>query len=236
VFGRGLLIALIGLAGVALAGCYASTEPATEVGQSSALLHARGTANTGEAQSYFEYWPTGRPALSTTSAPLRWPAGASGPFSRKAEGLYPSTSYSFRVCGRDLTAPDVTCAQTRTFTTAAATRDEVWGGWFAGPSFNGTIRAQAGRSGESPSGYASTSSFTGFVTCLDVDGDRAVVGAVGQGASMIMTVIDGGPSGSDSARVAVSPLAGPPPCGLASFGNELPIGPNEGGLIVIDSP
>jgi hypothetical protein len=236
VIGRGLLIGLVGLACIAWGGCYASTEPATEVGQSSARLHAHGTANNGEAQSYFEYWPTGSPALSTTSAPLRWPAGASGPFSRRAEGLYPATSYSFRVCGRDLSGANFICAQTRTFTTAAASKDEVWGGWFASPSFNGTIRAKAGPSGAGPSGYVSTSGFTGFVTCLDVDGDRAVVGAVGETSSMIMTVIDGGPSGSDSARVAVSPLASPPPCGLASFGNEVPIGPNEGGLIVIDAP
>jgi hypothetical protein len=46
--GRGLLI---GLACMACGGCYASTEPATDVGQSSATLHAHGTANNGEATS-----------------------------------------------------------------------------------------------------------------------------------------------------------------------------------------
>jgi hypothetical protein len=233
VIGRGLLI---GLASVLLGGCYASTEPATEVGQSSARLNAQGTADNGEAQSYFEYWPTGSPALSSTTAALRWPAGASGPFSRTVEGLYPSTSYSFRVCGRDLAATNFACAQTRTFTTAAATRDEVWGGWFAGPSFHGTIRARAGPPGGRPSGYLSTSSFTGFVTCLAVDGDRAVVGAIGQGASMVMAVVDGGPSGADSASVATAPVQVPPSCNLASFPSQMPIAPHEGGLIVIDAP
>jgi hypothetical protein len=234
VIGRRVLIGLIALTS---GGCYASTEPATEVQQSSAKLHAHGTANNGEAQSYFELWPTGSPSRQvSTGQGFLWPAGASGPFSRIVDGLYPSTPYSFRLCGRDLTAADFVCAQTRTFTTAAATKDEVWGGWFAGPSFNGTIRTKAGPSGESPNGYASSSSFTGFVTCLIVDGNRAIVGAVNQEGSMIMTVIDGGPSGSDSAAVAMSPLRAPPPCGLARFGNEMPIDPDEGGLIVIDAP
>jgi hypothetical protein len=237
VIGRRLLIGLIGLACMAWAGCYASTEPATEVQQSSAKLHAHGTANNGEATSYFELWPTGLPSLQvSTGQGFHWPAGASGPFSRTVEGLYPSTPYSFRVCGRDDSGGNAVCAQTLAFTTTAATKDEVWGGWFAGPSFNGTIRTKAGPSGESPNGYASSSSFTGFVTCLIADGNRAIVGAVNQEGSMIMTVIDGGPSGSDSASVAMSPLRAPPPCGLARFGGETPIDPDEGELIVIDAP
>lgn len=227
---------MIALACVASAGCYASTEPATEVGQSGARLHAHGTANSGEAQSYFEYWPTGAPNQTATSGPFRWPAGASGPFSWTAGGLYPSTSYSFRVCGRDLGDADFICAQTRTFTTAPATTDEVWGGWFAGPSFNGTIRARAGRSGESPTGQLSTSSITASVTCVRVDGNRAAVGAAGDQGSILMTVVDGGPSGNDSARVATVPFQVRPDCGSASFASQQPIGPNEGGLIVIDAP
>ena len=234
--GRRVLVGLFGLTALAFGGCYASTEPPTDVGQSGAKLNAHGTANNGEAQSYFEYWPAGSPALSQTSGPLRWPAGASGPFSWTVGGLYPSTPYSFRVCGRDLGTAEFICAQTRTFTTTAATQDEVWGGWFSGPSFHGTIRAKAGPSGQGARGYLSTSSFTGFVTCLDVDGNRAAVGAVGQGASMLMTVVDGGPSGSDSARVATAPAAITPNCATASFANQMPIGPNDGQLIVIDAP
>jgi hypothetical protein len=219
---------------VALTGCYASTEPATEVKQSSARLHAQGTADNGEASSYFEYRPTGTTRVAT-SAPFRWPAGVSGPFSATAAGLTPSTQYSFRVCGRDLSGGDNACAQTRTFTTAPATRDEVWGGWFAGPVFNGTVRATSGPSGEQATGSVSTSSFTGFVTCLAVDGNRAAVGAVGEGA-LLLTVIDGRAAGGDSARVVTSPAAVRPDCASASFDNLTPIGPEEGDLVVIDAP
>jgi hypothetical protein len=220
---------------VALAGCYGSTEPATEVRQTSAVLHARGTANNGDAQSYFEYWITGA-AQRSTSPPFRWPAGASGPFSWKAEGLISGTQYSFRMCGRDLSAAEFVCAQTRSFTTLAPTEDEVWGEWFSGPAFNGRIRAKSGPAGENPSGSLSTSTFTGFVTCLAVAGNRAAIGAVGENAAMLMTVIDGGPTGTDSAAIATSPAPIRPNCASASFANQTPIPPEDGGLVVTDAP
>ncbi len=69
---------------VALAGCYASTEPATNVGPEAATLNARGTANNGPARSHFEFWMTGSTRVSWTDD-QRWPAGASGPFSQRAD-------------------------------------------------------------------------------------------------------------------------------------------------------
>ena len=203
--------------------------------QTSARLHAQGTANNGEAQSYFEYWITGTSQRSS-SPPFRWPAGASGPFSWKAEGLISSTQYSFRVCGRDLSAAEFVCAQTRVFTTPAPTEDEVWGEWFSGTVFNGRIRAKSGPAGQNPTGSLSTSSFTGFVTCLAVAGNRAAIGAVGPSAAMLMTVVDGGPTGTDSAAVATFPAPISPSCGSASFANQMPIAPEEGGLVVTDAP
>jgi hypothetical protein len=205
------------------------------VRQTSALLHARGTANSGDAQSFFEYWVTGATERSSSRAFI-WPTGASGPFSWRAEGLTASTQYSFRVCGKDLEAPEFACAQTRTFTTPAATEDEVWGGWFSAPVFNATIRARSGPAGQSPRGSLSSSTFTGFVTCLAVSGNRAAIGAVGPDAAMLVTVIDGGPAGTDSARIATAPAPIRPNCGAASFDNQTPIPANDGGVVVTDAP
>jgi hypothetical protein len=229
---------LIGLIAVASGGCYASTEPATDVTQSTAKLNARGTANNGEAQSYFEAWQTGFPSRQvSTGSGFRWPAGASGPFSARVEGLYPSTSYSFRVCGRDLEAggPFI-CAQTLTFTTKAATQDELWGGFFGSPSFNGYVRAKSGPNGENASGHLSASDFNGFVTCLSVTGNRAAVGGVGENSAMIMTVVDNGPTGTDTVQRAVAPAAIAPNCAAASFGNQVPVATDSEGFVVIDAP
>jgi hypothetical protein len=234
VIGRRLLV---GLSCIAWGGCYASTEPATEVRQSSAKLHAHGTANNGEAQSYFELWPTGSPSQQLpTGQGFRWPAGASGPFSAKVEGLYPSTSYSFRVCGRDLESGPSSCAQTLTFRTTAATQDELWGGFFASPSFNGYVRAKAGPEGQNASGHLSASDFNGFVTCLHVNGNRAAVGGVGNNSAMLMTVVDNGPSGNDTVQRAVAPVAISPNCASASFANQVPVGTDGEGFVVIDAP
>jgi hypothetical protein len=228
--------ALVALALASLAGCYASTEPASEITQSSAKLNARGTANTGEAQSYFEYWPTSTPAKRGTSGPLRWPDGASGPFSVRAEGLYASTDYAFRVCGRDLDAADFVCAQTLTFTTKAATQDELWGGFFASPSFNGSARAKSGPAGENASGHLFASDFNGFVTCLAVTGNRAAVGGVGANSAMLMTVVDGGLTGTDTVQRAVAPAAVRPNCAAATFSNQVAIGSESGDFTVVDAP
>jgi hypothetical protein len=73
-----------------LAACYGSTEPATSIGEDSATLHARGTANNGPATSYIEYWTDGDPlpGQSGPRTPVRsWPAGVSGAFSEKVSDL-----------------------------------------------------------------------------------------------------------------------------------------------------
>ena len=71
--------AAVAMAGLALVGCYGSTEPATEVERDSARLNARGTANNGPASSVFEYWPAGRQDAARQTRRLNWPGGASGP-------------------------------------------------------------------------------------------------------------------------------------------------------------
>ena len=228
---------LIGFIALASGGCYASTEPATDVQQSSAKLNAHGTANNGEAQSAFELWPTNSPSQQvSTGSGFRWPAGASGPFSKQVGGLYPSTNYTFRICGRDIESGPWVCAQTLTFTTKAATQDELWGGFFGSPSFNGYVRAKSGPNGENASGHLSASDFNGFVTCLHVNGNRAAVGGVGDQSAMLMTVVDNGPTGIDTVQRAVAPVAVAPNCASASFANQVPVGTDSEGFIVIDAP
>lgn len=173
------------LAVVVLSGCDGSTEPATEVKEESARLHARGTANNGPASSYFEYQPANGAGFKRETEPRSWPAGASGPFSEQVAGLLPATPYEFRVCGYDDGAPTVACAQKRSFTTVRPPGDGVQAiFWFSGHNppraAQVTVEATSGPAGQQPSGSIHTQTFDGFVTCLAVQGDRAAVVSVGQ--------------------------------------------------------
>jgi hypothetical protein len=178
-------------AALGLSACYGSTEPATDITGDTATLRAQGTANNGVAISSFEYWPTNGGVHSLTGE-RRWPAGASGPFSENVRALEANTSYSFRVCGRDAGGSGAdTCAQTRTFTTGPLTNDWAQASWSAsgGPGHSGGVYARGGPNGQNPSGSLSTTeqcdvnhcvAFTGSVTCLNVSGNHAIIGAVGQ--------------------------------------------------------
>ncbi len=179
-------IAVLGLA--VLPGCYASTEPATDVGIDSATLNARGTANNGPAESWFEYELNGRVGEPRDTLRLSWPAGASGPFTAKVNGLAAGTQYWYRVCGRD-SAGEPACANARTFTTKPPVKDAVFGGYWFGCCGGWSVNATSGPSGENPTGTISwhnrnqfdsgSTGFSGIVTCLKVDGPRATVVAVG---------------------------------------------------------
>ena len=198
-------------AAVALAGCYASTEPATEIGPESATLNGRGTADDGPAISHFEYWLTGRSGTPLRVGGTGWPAGSSGPFSARASHLAASSAYSFRVCGQDGNDFQQTCAQTRTFTTKGPVEDSVYGAWSLGCCASFGIDARSGPAGENPGGHmrlvdyvpenGHTIVFTGIVTCLVVDGSTATVGALGDRkesppdtttqAALLVQVVDG---------------------------------------------
>jgi hypothetical protein len=234
---------------VALGGCYASTEPATDVGSESAKLNARGTANNGPATSHFELWIIGSTNRVRWTADRHWPAGASGPFSEKVAPLAASTGYSFRVCGSNDGDHAGACAQTRTFTTGSAVEDSVAGSWPNSPSFDGSVNTRSGRSGQSPDGSiaarVSFQAFTGSVTCLLVQGNRATVGAVGNvpgqpeaKETMVTTIVDGGPSGTDTVHPIIAAGTTPPSCASASFASQTNVtfGPYAGELIVNDAP
>jgi hypothetical protein len=237
------------VAALALAGCYASTEPATDVGRDTATLHARGTANNGAATSWFQYWETGSSQKAETEF-RHWPAGASGPFSAKVTGLAANRAYSFRVCGFDDNNLSVVCGQTRAFKTTAATEDSVTGSWDVSPHLNGTVDAHSGPAGQSPHGSVSDvyapityNAFQGFVTCLAVDGNKAAVGAVGQAtgedgqtkqpATLLLTIVDS-PAGDTLGRDQEGGST-PPNCATASFDQQGSLG-SASTLIVNDAP
>lgn len=232
----------------ALAGCYGSTEPATDLEPTSATLNADGTANNGPVTAYFEYWQD--PQSKQQTDPNHFAGGSHGAFSQKVNGLAPSTSYSFRVCGSDDGGGPVVCAQTRTFRTPAIPVDDsVTGDFNVSGVAQGTIDAHAGASGENPHGqfhYQGTfdkwREFDGDVTCVAVDGHRGAVGVVGQGilltgstdpqpATLLVTVVDSNGNGSDTIYGVFADGSTPPDCASASFNIQYS---ESGELVVTD--
>jgi hypothetical protein len=231
---------------IALAGCYGSTEPATNVTPETAQLNGQGTANNGPASAIFRYRLVGDDEEFTTE-PIHFPAGASGPFSRKVTGLAADSQYAFQLCGVDDGQDGLICANTRTFTTPPAVEDSLTGSYFSPCCYSWDVNAHAGPNGENARGstrYTSLPAFSigtefiGFVTCLEVDGRSAAVGAVGQirhlGAQppasswhrgyMLRTVVDGH---FDPDTVGIPTFVdgtGSPDCGSASFASQSTIG------------
>jgi hypothetical protein len=242
------LVAVTALsASLLVAGCYGSTEPATDVGIDSATLNGKGTANNGRAHAFFQYWLTGASGPEDPDVPTAgghdYPAGASGPISAKVTKLAAESSYSFRLCGYDYNAdgeggPE-SCAQTRTFTTKPPVEDALRGGFYAGCCSRFDVDAKSAPNGTNPGGwiqwYRSSSSptapprlFNGFVTCLAVEGSRAAVGAVGKwkqsgapdaNATFLITVVDGRTE-EDTYHEIETPGLAPPNCATASFANQ----------------
>jgi hypothetical protein len=236
-------LAAAALIALTLAGCYGSTEPATDVGIDSATLNGHGTANNGRAHSYFQYWLTGSERDPLRAGDHDWPAGASGPINAKVTNLAAGSSYSFRLCGSDINAegeggPQI-CAQTRTFTTKAPVEDALRGGSWAGCCSHVDIDAKSAPNGTNARGSvswyrrSSTSPdpprlFSGVVTCLAVDGSRAAVGAVGKwtqngspdaNATFLITIVDGRTVGDTYNEVETAGSA-LPNCATASFAHQ----------------
>jgi hypothetical protein len=224
------------VAALLAAGCYGSTQPATERGPSSVRLNATGTANNGPAYSFFEYNKVITPGTVLTTPRRTWPAGATGSFGEVVSGLSGATTYSFRLCGGDQgSAPS--CAQYRQFqTTGPAGKDSVQGGWITGHGAgapSGFVNAVSGPSGENLTGslqfYGYDDAgifyrFDGFVTCLAIDGNRAAIGAVGRAerqdntntaATGLVTVIDDDldrEGNDDRVTWKLAPGSTPPSC------------------------
>jgi hypothetical protein len=176
-------IAMLALCGVlACAGCYGSTEPASNVGLFGATLNGAGTTNNGDADVFFQVWPSAYPTRVRETAHFTVPGGATGPVSRHSGvGLALDTEYSFRLCGADAGQQPV-CAQPRTFRMPKPDGDAVVGEVPRAydefrPMF---VQAQSSANGASPSGDLSVMGrFYGEVDSMQVIGNRAVVHAVG---------------------------------------------------------
>jgi hypothetical protein len=112
---------LIAAGGFALlgSGCAGNTDEATNVGAHSAQLNGHGTANSGPAYSYFEYWKTASPADKLKTPTRNWPAGAQGSISELPQHLSASTAYSYRLCGGDQDKNPV-CTSAKHFSTGVA--------------------------------------------------------------------------------------------------------------------
>ncbi len=228
---------------LALAACYGSTEPATNIGEDSATLHARGTANHGPATSYIEYWTDGDPlpGQSRPRTPTRsWPAGVSGPFSEKVSDLLVASQYSFRLCGNDQGAEPV-CAQTRTFATPTPTGDYVKGS-FAGLSpliaspYTVRFNARSGPSGENARGtvkftFAGTTT-TGTVRCLRVNDIFARIGVVfNDGSARLYRLND---VREEAASWGTAPTTNPPNCAATAEFENPPY--NQQSFVLHDAP
>lgn len=165
-----------------------------------ATLNGSGTTNNGPASVYFEIWPTSLPSNIAKTDAVTIPGGVSGPFSDRFEGgLQPATEYAFRLCGRDQGAPQPACAQARTFTTVRPDGNVVVGEFTRPVSQVSRVIAASDPSGANAGGQFTLpdTESTYRVTCLAVDGDRAVVGGlrtgpVGTGSPALLEVLDGG--------------------------------------------
>jgi hypothetical protein len=198
------------LASLALTGCYGTTDPATNVGEDHAQLHAHGTANGGPAFTSFIYSGPADVQGPQITPTRHWPAGASGSFAENVSNLWPASHYAFQMCGGDATLPNGVCTGRLSFTTATPGGDYVIGPAFQYDRFNlipklfdvysesasgaqpqGTISIPLLDDGQVPP--SANPRFTGKPTCLAVHGDGAVIGAVdGQGNHLKVTLAGGG--------------------------------------------
>jgi hypothetical protein len=182
-----------------VAGCYGQTDLATHIASDAATLNARGAANNGPADVYYEYWKTSAPGTKLHTATKTIPSGASGPFAQRATGLDDQTAYSFRLCGNDQSSSgSPVCAQTRSFFTGLSSV-QAYGRTFSPFGENGSdgidVNVVAAPPGGSPSGRVFSrwisggpggppggvafflgSTTTDNVTCVNVQGNVAVIG------------------------------------------------------------
>jgi hypothetical protein len=208
------------------AGCYGSTEPATDIGEATATLRGQGTANNGPASSYFEYWTDGDPlpGQARPRTPTRsWPARASGPITERVSDLLVASRYSFRLCGSDQGAAPV-CAQTRAFSTPTPAGDYVKGSFSGtapptGIAYTVRFNARSGPTGENARGTVRLT-FAGqtridTVTCLTVGRTFATIGVVRDDGSTVLYRIDTAPE--EPVSWATGATASPPDCASGTF-------------------
>jgi hypothetical protein len=189
------------LSAVALAGCYGSTEPATEIGETSATLNGTGTLDRAPALVNFEGGAIDGRRRSFSTPQVSLPKGASGRFAQRVAALDPATTYEYRLCAVEAGGGPV-CAQPRRFRTTTPDGDRLTGRMIGGTTradlVFADIQARSGPAGQNPSGSLHLSGavegppleFTGFVTCLAVASPTSfTVGAVGQSQGAAGTAV-----------------------------------------------
>lgn len=105
----------------ALGGCFGTTNDATNITQTSARLNATGTCDTGNCDTYFEYWPADSSAefgSSTVKAEWRGLPPGTYSFFDTVSQLEPNTSYQYRVCGNEV-GQTIACTLPKSFNTLA---------------------------------------------------------------------------------------------------------------------
>jgi hypothetical protein len=195
-----LSVAALTAAILGVTGCYGQTDLATHIASGAATLNARGTANNGPADVYYEYWKSSTPQTKLQTPTKTIPGGASGRFDQRVTGLADQTAYSFRLCGGDQSnSGPAVCAQTRSFITGSAFV-QVFGSTQPAPFGEDSINqidvnAASGPPGGSPLGrffavwrYGGPggppggialnlgSRTTDNITCLNVEGNVAMIG------------------------------------------------------------
>jgi hypothetical protein len=185
---RVVLLAL--LAAALLAGCYGSTEPATDIGFASAKLHAWGDTERSATTSWFEFSPSNVTGVGATRQ-RSWPAGVRGPLTESLTGLTPATVYSYRLCGSTGLGSPV-CAQTRTFRTLDG---DFVKAYLVPPGGGSASRlyAVSGPQGEAPDGFLAfppelDPPESEDVVCVSVHGDEAVVGTRSKGSANVRLI------------------------------------------------
>lgn len=197
---RRVLCAIVACGGLALSGCMAFTDDATQVTQTSARLNAHGHTDDSPAHYYFRYANEGDdlPTAAAKRTPRRdVPAHVGSPghdvaFHEDVTGLLPGRVYIFEVCGGDNPqAPDWCGGRAQFFTRPSSSQDTVKGSisserdstWVFPPIYR--IDAASGPQGQNADGFVDVTSknnllFFGRVRCLAVvNGFRATVGVVG---------------------------------------------------------
>jgi hypothetical protein len=257
---RRLLCAVAVLGGLAAAGCIGITDPASNVGQTTARLNAHGRTDDTSAHFYFRY--ANQEADLPTAAAKRTPTrtvpahrpdnGEFGYFGENVTDLSPGRNYFFELCGGDDKpgVPDWCGGRQEFFTEPSSSNDWVVGWMYAGygPYVNRYVfNAASGPQGQSADGWFEfiyrdayfLPTYETRVTCLDVDGHRAAVGEVSKGSDgstigRVWTVTDDGPSGSGRINTINVVQQLPPDCVNASFDNQDPA--YEGHLVITDVP
>jgi hypothetical protein len=230
-------VCAIAVCGVlALPGCVGITDPATNVGQTTARLNAHGRTDDISAHFYFRY--ANQEADLPTAAAKRTPTrtipahrpdnGEFGYFGENVTGLSPGRNYFFELCGGDDKpgAPDWCGGRQRFFTEPSSNQDSVTGEMTAGAIvFIVRFKAASGPQGQNADGwfeFRNPRNGAG-ITCLEVEGSRAAMGLVIQGSNgstsgLIVTLTDGGPGGTDTIGSAAGDV--PPDCAEANFDNQ----------------